>query len=173
VLLALFAATEWVLPAIAVEDREPTPTSVSFSDSDLDAGDVGGIVSWQAAANATEDADHFRVYLALDAVGAGRSEVGRTANSMESFFVPEDTSIGAFTHIVVYAASNSSEYTTPASAVLTDSSESVSAPAFTDLDLDAGEIGGQVSWAEPGNSSGLVSSYRLYLAQSARSLELH
>ena len=57
----------------------------------------------------------------------------------------------------------------PAVLALADISKSVSAVSFSDLDLDANHVGGDVSWTPPENDAGFE-TYETYLATDAASL---
>ena len=74
-----------------------------------------------------------------------------------------DTALGNFTHVLVYEKSSLAEQTTPTALNLTDVISSVSSVGFVDKDLDAGELGGTVTWMAPEELS-QVTHYVVYLA---------
>ncbi len=65
--------------------------------------------------------------------------------------------------MLVYTTSTLAEQSTPAPAVLTDVISSVSSLAFADLDLDAAELGGAVTWVAAADES-QVTGYDVYLS---------
>ena len=77
-----------------------------------------------------------------------------------------DSALGSYTHLVVYTKSSLAEQTTPAALSLTDVISSVSGVGFVDKDLDAGELGGVVTWTAPGDVA-QVTRYVVYLSTSA------
>ncbi len=66
----------------------------------------------------------------------------------------------------MFTKSTLGEQTTPAALALTDVSKGVSAVSFGDLDLDANQVGGDVSWTPPASEAGIV-TYETYLATDA------
>ena len=60
-----------------------------------------------------------------------------------------DTALGSYTHLVFHTKSSLAEQSTPTSLNLTDVISSVSSLRFVDKDLDAGELGGMVTWEAP------------------------
>ncbi len=66
----------------------------------------------------------------------------------------------------MFTKSTLGEQTTPAALALTDVSKGVSAVSFGDLDLDANQVGGDVSWTPPASEAGIV-PYETYLATDA------
>lgn len=68
-----------------------------------------------------------------------------------------------FSHFLIYSVSELEEQTTPAALAISDINASVAAVNFIDLDLDQGELGGNVSWLEP---SAELYRYKVYLATS-------
>ena len=67
-------------------------------------------------------------------------------------------------YIVIYTKSLLHELTTPSWFKLSDTVSSVSAIAFTDRDLDEGELGGTVTWDEPAETFH-VTFYAVYLSE--------
>jgi hypothetical protein len=150
-----------------------------FPDKDLDAGDLGGTVSWTPIA--TPRLDRFAVYLSEDSVGTdpypAKGLMGSDQHVVpvgtNELNVPSDTAMipppngiytrVARTHVVLFAASVLAEQTTPAAVTsLTDVAVSVSAVQFEDLDLDVGELGGNLSWTPPASVADVI-AYNVFL----------
>ena len=83
------------------------------------------------------------------------------------YAVSSDTDSTGKSHIVVYTKSTLAEQTTPAALALTDESLSVFAVSFGDLDLDAVQIGGGLSFTPPGNPSSLAWGWKVYIAKDS------
>ena len=82
----------------------------------------------------------YNVYLATDAAGGGKAQLGATlAAGTNQLVVSAGTSSSGYSQLVVFAESSLEEQTTPAALALVDTDSSVSSVAFDDLDLDAGE----------------------------------
>merc|ERR1712100_196597 len=80
--------------------------------------------------------------------------------------VDANTLLGNFTHIFVYTKSPFAESTTPVSLALVDNSVAIPNVQFPDLDLDKTELGGDLQWGTPVDTSH-ISYYRVYLAAGA------
>ena len=159
---SLFEATT---PTVGfLGDNVATAQSVAFVDLDLDAFELGGEIVWNPPSQVAH-ITHYLVYMATSAAGADRSLVGTLAEGTEAIAVPEDSPEASHAHIVVYTKSALAEQTTPASAEIVPNQASVQSVAFTDKDLDDGEVGGTVQWQAPADTS-LVSKYAVYMAES-------
>ena len=109
--------------------------SVSFTDLDLDDGQVGGEVQWVPLYSGTSITTHFNVYMTA---GAGRSQIGSSvARGTNEISLPQDTPPTGT--IKVFSKSVLAEQSTPGVVSFSDSDESVSGIAFPDLDLDVDE----------------------------------
>jgi hypothetical protein len=140
-------------------------SSVAFSDDDVDTAEIGGDVTWSAPGN-TATVSQYNVYLAQDSSGTGKVAVTLgVAVGTNTASIPEGTSRGSFTHIVVYTANSDGEQATPASVPLVDKQGIVTGLSFDDFDLDLNEIGGTLSWQLSG--TGPVNGYRIYLSPSS------
>ena len=125
---------------------------------------VHGTVAWTAPGEVSQ-VTHYIVYLAASVAGAGKWQFGSdVAVGTNQGTMAADTAVGAYTHVVVYTKSSLVEQTTPTALSLTDVISSVSGVGFVDKDLDAGELGGVVTWTAPGDVS-QVTHYVLYLVQ--------
>eukprot|EP00435_Cladocopium_sp_Y103_P035297 s1732_g9.t1 len=113
--------------------------NVSFVDDDLDRYEIGGDLLWLQPEDDSEDR-----------YGRNRSFLGNVSQGVHLFKVPADTPLLAFSHLCVFARSVLVESTTPSSVLVVDFSSSISSLRFTDLDLDPLELGGVITWNEPG-----------------------
>ncbi|CAE7198832.1 unnamed protein product [Symbiodinium sp. CCMP2592] len=139
--------------------------NMSFIDEDLDESEIGGNLTWYPPADTSEVSDYL-VYLAEDPAGRNRSLVGVVEVGTHDFAVPPDTPLLSFTHLTIFARSELVEQTTPMALPIVDSVSSVSNVSFTDLDLDAGDLGGSLEWSLPSSDIELVESYYVYFAAS-------
>jgi hypothetical protein len=113
------------------------------------------------------------LYLAQDAAGAGRSQLGSSDFSVgtSEYSFSELSLLPSFTHFVAYALSSSStppgaEQTPPAAFPIYDRSSTASGLSFPDMDLDFEEAGGTLSWDAPSDTSQVI-NYHVYLAADA------
>ncbi|CAE7192730.1 unnamed protein product, partial [Symbiodinium sp. KB8] len=156
---------EQTTPAfLAIQDEASRANNVSFVDDDLDEGEIGGNLTWLPAEDDSEVVDYV-VYLAEDRYGTNRSLLGNVSRDELSFSVPDNTQLLSFTHLLVFGRSPLEEQTTPSSVVIIETIASVTNVSFTDLDLDAGELGGTVSFVPPTSAERVV-SYVAYLSTS-------
>ena len=136
----------------ALTDKTSTASNVKFVDKDLDATELGGLVTWAPPGDVTH-VTYYVVYLATSSSGTGKwhvqsdVEVGTNELAMLS-----DTALGSNTHLVVYTKSSLAEQTTPAALTLSDVSSSVSNVAFVDKDLDSGQLYRLVTWMAPSDT---------------------
>ena len=133
--------------ALALTDESLSVFAVSFGDLDLDALQIGGGLPFTPPGNPSSLAWGWKVYIAKDSAGSGRTLVlSGSYSGSNSSTAPADTASAAdFSHIVVYTESSLCEQTVPAATSMADVSKSVSAVSFEDLDLDANFTGGDVS----------------------------
>ncbi|CAE7663589.1 PIF1 [Symbiodinium sp. CCMP2592] len=146
--------------ATAISDTSSAVEGLQFTDLDLDFEELGGEVSWTLPLLPVSV--DVLLYLALNRAGSGRFLVGQVPGDVVNFTLPADTPKGSFNYLVVYTRSVSSEQTTPSSLQIIDTDSTAENISFIDKDLEAGEIGGTVSWAEPMETS-QVQDYLLYL----------
>ena len=130
-----------------------TVSAITFTDKDLDSGDIGGTVIWTAPA-ATDRVELYRMYLALAKMGVGKSMVGEdVAAGTNLALTPTETPMADRTHFVVYTKSILVEQTTPGALLFVDNEAIVSNIAFPDFDLDLGDIGGILHWQAPSDTT--------------------
>ncbi|CAK9005928.1 unnamed protein product [Durusdinium trenchii] len=156
--------------SIGISDISLGVTDLNFQDEDLDQQELGGLFSW-VGSNSSLVTDYV-VYLATNTSnGFGSSQyVGTAPVGTNQLLVPDSTAAGAFTHLLVYVRSSFAEQTTPSSLEFYDASATVGSVAFTDLDLDAGELGGNITWQEQGDVA-IVSQYVLYMANASTPID--
>mmetsp|Transcript_47604 Transcript_47604/g.137509 ORF Transcript_47604/g.137509 Transcript_47604/m.137509 type:complete len:705 (+) Transcript_47604:60-2174(+) len=146
-------------------DIESPVRTLAFQDLDLDAGQLGGQVSWLAPLD-TSEVTQYVVTRATSSAGAGRAPLGTASTGATSYAMSANTAAGSYTHVIVYSRSSLAEATTPVSVSIVDVAASASGVTFTDTDQDVAELGGTVSWTAPANTADVV-SYALYMATSA------
>ena len=78
------------------------------------------------------------------------------------FAMPADTWVDGYTHLLVYLKTPLVEASTPATFRFEDVFSTVSNITFPDLDLDAGDLGGQLAWLPPDDVS-QVTHYVVHL----------
>jgi len=159
---------EQTTPAsVNISDTSASISNIQFLDLDLDQGELGGNVTWSAPA-APDGAlvTSFAVFLAANETGAGKTLIAYVPGpSTSAAQIASETLQGVHTHILVFTGSSLGYQTTPSSIAINDTSASVSNMSFVDLDLDQGELGGELMW-NPSADESLVISYSVYLAQS-------
>ena len=159
--------------AAAISDTSSPVQSVVFPDKDLDLMELGGSLTWSPPADVAHVVA-YNAYLATSAAGADKSQLGGSlALGTNVVAIPANVATSAsedtWTHLVVYSKSSMdllAEQTTPVALAISDSGASAQSPSFTDEDLDAGQLGGTVTWQAPTDTSHLA-HYRAYLATSA------
>ncbi|CAE7892555.1 unnamed protein product, partial [Symbiodinium necroappetens] len=119
---------------------------------DLDLDDLGGLVRWTPAPGVAGVED-YGLFLALDAAGTGRSQVGGAISfgAGDQGLIPDGTLRSNFTTFTVYARSAIAEQTTPAALSFVDAATKfqVTNLSFTDEDLDLGDVGSAATWLLP------------------------
>ena len=71
----------------------------------------------------------------------------------------------SYTHVVVYTRSSLVEQTTPVAVEISNTDSTVTAVGLVDQDLEPNELGGTVTWSEPGDTTH-VDQYAVYLSES-------
>ncbi|CAE7297577.1 PIF1, partial [Symbiodinium necroappetens] len=153
---------------VEISDTSSDVQNVTFTDLDLDLGDVGGHVHWETPLESSQVAA-YRVYLAFDETGSSRSQIGAEVfvnSSLRVALLEPDHTTGSYKQITVYSKSDLAEQTTPVAFQLQDTESVVTDTNFTDLDLDGAELGGTIFWSPAGDTH-LVVAYDLYLSESA------
>eukprot|EP00930_Biecheleria_cincta_P063827 TRINITY_DN4935_c0_g3_i1.p1 TRINITY_DN4935_c0_g3~~TRINITY_DN4935_c0_g3_i1.p1 ORF type:complete len:2865 (+),score=453.67 TRINITY_DN4935_c0_g3_i1:925-8595(+) len=174
------AAAEQTTPAVmSCSDVRGTVSNLAWQDEDLDPQQIGGTASWQLPADESQTS-HYRVYLATGAAaGSSRVLVGQGSGGMPGAqaggLLPAGTNTtllmevgvpSGYAYLSVFAGSSLAEQTTPASTTINDIHAHGENIAFQDKDLDAGDVGGRISWT-PHGSTGQGVHYAVYLAQSS------
>ncbi|CAJ1450024.1 unnamed protein product [Effrenium voratum] len=160
--LTVFARSELVESttpnSVLVVDVSSSISNLRFTDLDLDQLELGGYATWTGS---TIGVVGYRMYLATDASGAGRTQVGSEVPVGGNVqMVPAETALGDFTHLVVYTRSALAEQSTPVAPLgsdrwlpLVDNVAQVTDIIFPDFDLDQGDLGGLLEWTEPIDTS--------------------
>jgi hypothetical protein len=116
---------EQTTPAgVLLSDLQSVVSLVSFNDADLDDETLGGSLTFLPP-TALGQVTGFNVYMAMDAVGAGRSQIGVVDSADDEFPVPAGERVGNFTHLLVYARSSLGEQSTPAAQAIFNDFEAV------------------------------------------------
>jgi hypothetical protein len=141
---------------------------LTASGPELDIRDLAGYTlswTWQGDISLIVG---YRVYLATDASGAGRSQVGSDVPA-GTYSITETASFNPsnFSQFVVYAKSSLAELSTPQSLSFDDTKARfrASSIAFWDLDLDLDQVAGNLTWTAPPIATFVV-TYNVYLAHS-------
>lgn len=146
-------------------------TSVSFSDTDQGAGEIGGEVTIMAATDES-DVDSYVLYYSAD----GSSKTGNavttiTANGSASYSydVHANTAVTSDTNFIVFTKNAAGEMATGVSCVIVDSTVTLpthkaSSVIFTDEDMDPNEIAGTVQITKATDESD-VDEYYLYYSE--------
>mmetsp|Transcript_80879 Transcript_80879/g.203437 ORF Transcript_80879/g.203437 Transcript_80879/m.203437 type:complete len:1087 (+) Transcript_80879:96-3356(+) len=152
--------------AHAILDRSSSVTNLAFPDTDLDAADIGGDITWTAPLD-TSQVTHYSVYFALSEAGVGGAQLGSDIPVATNLpVVPLDTPAGSYNHIVAYTKSALTEQTTPVGLLIHNAYGAVTDITLEDKDLDAGQLGGTITWTAPSDEAQLV-EYNVYLATSS------
>ncbi|CAE6912031.1 unnamed protein product [Symbiodinium natans] len=150
--------------AAEITDTESRVSGISFTDLDLDMQDLSGDVSWLQPTS-RDFVSTYVIYLAFDPVGSGRSQLNEVPLDTNLITIPPDTKSGNRQFLLVYAKSVLAEQTTPASFAISDVVAMASNVTFEDFDLDASDIGGNLTWVAAENEA-YVQHYVVYLAIS-------
>ncbi|CAK9114767.1 unnamed protein product [Durusdinium trenchii] len=152
--------------SLLIQDAVASSSNVTFKDKDLDQWQVAGNITW-VEADDTSDVEEYLIYMAEDRFGSNRSLLGSANPGSTSFAVEDNTPLLSFTHFVVYSRSSLVEQSTPGAVVIIDVSAAVEQLSFVDLDLDASELGGEVTWSPPTSGLEQVNGYGVYLSDAA------
>ncbi|CAK9040498.1 SAP domain-containing protein [Durusdinium trenchii] len=141
-------------------DTTAMPQNLDFLDIDVDRGEMGGNLTWMAPTDPTHVTEYV-LYLGENAHGLDRSILGNVSWDTFEFFVPLNTLILNFTHLLVYSKSDLAEMTTPAALLIRDSIAEVDNITLFDRDLDENEVGGEITW-DPPTEERIVDKYRVF-----------
>lgn len=157
---------EQTTPAFrSIADSTAVFTSLGFSDLDLDGGELGGYATWSVSGSMSLVA-HYAVYLAESSTALNRRQQGDLVPvGTNNLLIPPDTPKQFYTHVVVYTKSLLAQSSGYGAIGVFDVSAKVSAIVFQDMDLDAAEFGGSITWAPP-IAAGVVQHYFAYFALS-------
>ncbi|CAJ1389096.1 unnamed protein product [Effrenium voratum] len=152
--LTVFARSELVESttpnSVLVVDVSSSISNLRFTDLDLDQLELGGYATWTGS---TIGVVGYRMYLATDASGAGRTQVGSEVPVGGNVqMVPAETALGDFTHLAARMGMATIESVEPR-LPLVDNVAQVTDIIFPDFDLDQGDLGGLLEWTEPIDTS--------------------
>ncbi|CAE8628509.1 unnamed protein product, partial [Polarella glacialis] len=146
-------------------DAQASVDNVSFTDLDLDEGELGGYLKWVAPI-ADFLVTRYMVYLANDTTGGGRVLQSAVDGSENNLTFAADSPSLNLTHLLIYTKSSFVEQSTPISFVLYDSAALVENVSYIGRDLDLLQLGGVTAWNPPADSAQVV-GYRVYLAEDS------
>jgi uncharacterized OB-fold protein len=160
------ATFEQSTPAVVqIVDTTASVSGTAFLDLDLDINEIGGSVTWTAPGDVTHVTEYL-TYLSSSIEGSSRLLVNMSAVGSNLMAIDVDTPKDASSYIVVYTKSSLFEQTTPDAVAIIDTDSSVTGVEFTDVDLDANELAGSITWSSPSSVSH-VTSYSVYFTVSA------
>eukprot|EP00440_Ansanella_granifera_P050640 gb/GFBE01054887.1/.p1 GENE.gb/GFBE01054887.1/~~gb/GFBE01054887.1/.p1 ORF type:complete len:1101 (+),score=187.44 gb/GFBE01054887.1/:1-3303(+) len=141
-------------------------TSVAFADMDPDVGSLGGQVTWTPPLHNPTSAVHFTEYTAYLSDGPSGFKgtfLGDAVYGSNAITTPFGHAQSNFTHVLVYTKNSVGEALLAAHTEIVDRylpQEFVENLGFWDQDLAENEIGGDVSWTEPADTS-TIALYRV------------
>ncbi|WP_186843817.1 hypothetical protein [Acetobacterium tundrae] len=138
-------------------------TNLTFVDTDTDAGQIGGTVSWTSPSDISS-VTAYAVYASADGTTKGNQIGTDVAVGTNQLTIPTDTPYAPY--IIVVAKNTAGEAITAnyASVAVTDKAVptvKVTGVTFTDLDMDENQMSGTVSWTAPSDVSN-VTAYAVY-----------
>jgi len=147
---------------------ENAPVGIAFTDSDIDGGELGGTVTITKATDES-DVTHYVLYWGSDSSTklSGQSAVDTIAKTGAdvSHIISASTAIPAnATHLIAFTKNAGGEMATGVNVAIGDvgiPSNAAAGIAFTDSDLDGGELEGTVTITKAGDESD-VTHYVLY-----------
>ncbi|CAJ1389091.1 unnamed protein product [Effrenium voratum] len=148
--------------ALEIIDTEARASGLFFSDLDLDLEELAGEITWLEPLD-MDFVEQYVVYLASSASGLDRWLLGSGAAT--NLLVPPETSSGGRSFVLVYTQSVLAEQTTPAALAISDLIAMASNLSFDDYDLDATDLGGNLTWALAEDEA-FVTHYVVYFGQS-------
>lgn len=159
--LSASAATVGIVDNDSGDVPTALATNVAFTDSDTNAGEVGGNVTWDAATDESK-ITHYEVYFVDGSgakVGASIQEVAKGA-SPYTMNISNDTTIPTGASAIAVFSKNANGLSAASAKVNIVDNDSGDVPtavpvtvSFMDTDGNAGEIGGMVTWTPPVDES--------------------
>ncbi|CAE7790257.1 unnamed protein product, partial [Symbiodinium sp. CCMP2456] len=168
VIYASSALVEQTTPQYhVIHDANASVSNVDFVGKDLDLEDLGGVVSWTAPGSDWDRVLAYVVYLSLDDIGTNRSQIEQDVPfGTNMLLTPAETPRNAYTRFVVYTKSVLAEQTTPTAHSLFDTSALPQNLDFLDIDVDRGELAGNLTWDPPTDEFHVI-RYNVYLSENA------
>ncbi|CAK9114781.1 unnamed protein product [Durusdinium trenchii] len=150
--------------ATGISDTSASVSNVGFVDNDVDALEIAGSVTWTPPSD-TSQVTGYRTYLCSGSLCSTRAQLGsHVAVGTNQVSFSTVTIAQSQTHIGVYAKSSLEEQSTPATIVLVDEQISAGNISFSDVDVDAGQVAGNITWDQA--TLAQVSGYALYLGDA-------
>jgi len=172
-LYLLMAWTLIALPFTSCDDDDDeilapneAVTNLSFTDTDLDSGKIGGTLSWDLPSSENNITGYI-IYLGESSTEK-KTKIGEVAAGTTSYEIVAGTDAAAY--LLVVARNMVAESEKIASVSVKDNADYpvVTHVAFTDTDGDYNLIGGTLSWTLPA-SEDRVTGYVIYLSDESAS----
>ncbi|CAJ1389419.1 unnamed protein product [Effrenium voratum] len=150
-------------------------SGLSFPDTDVAVGSVGGTVTWTPPGNPSGATQftHYQIYLAGSS-SAANVLLGQVAVGTNSLVLADGQVLGNFSQVAVYTWNSAGEASAGTYAPVTDRflpPEGVLNLFFWDQDFTVGEIGGDLAWLEPADTSSITHyGVKISCAESTSSL---
>lgn len=162
---AMSTLAEQTTPAAQqIADASASVSALEFVDRDLDPGELGGSISWNAPDSAAELVEAYVLYVTNS--WKQRTLLSSLPEGTNDFALAADTPSATYRRIDVFTKSSLTEQSTPGIVAMVDRRVVLENATFLDLDLDAGQFGGDLSWIGSGET-GDVASYAVYVARGA------
>ncbi|CAJ1360560.1 unnamed protein product [Effrenium voratum] len=164
--------------AAALTDRAlpvAVASGLGFPDTDVAVGSVGGTVTWTPPGNPSGATQftHYQIYLAGSS-SAANVLLGQVAVGTNSLVLADGQVLGNFSQVAVYTWNSAGEASAGTYAPVTDRflpPEGVLNLFFWDQDFTVGEIGGDLAWLEPADTSSITHyGVKISCAESISSL---
>lgn len=164
--------------SIAIIDRVlPTgaPGALTFSDTDISTGEIAGNLNITMAGNEASLTSYSVYWGSSSSTKLGGANATPFATKAKTgahivHAIANNTALPAgVTHFLVYSTSVDGEFPSPASLSIVDSAVPTAAAtgiAFTDADLDAGQLAGSVTIQKAANE-GAIDTYVLYFGSNS------
>jgi hypothetical protein len=147
------------------------PSALSFTDTDLTEGKIGGVLNWTPPSNLT-GIDGYRVYwgsgTSAKLAGYEEQPFEITGASSDTWTLPANTALPAGArYFLIYSYNEAGNSSSCSSAQLKDRFLPAFIPTarndFTDTDLNQGKIGGEITWtAVSYTNSSNITGYHIY-----------
>jgi hypothetical protein len=149
-------------------DEAASVSAIAFTDDDIDATDLGGLVSWVEPVYSGR-VEAYRMYMATSVAGKERSQIWHeVTEGTNELAIPAETPLLSYANLVVYTQSSLAEQSTPVSFNISDAISFVTNITFPDFDLDKTDLGGELAWEPPAQDIDMINYYHVYFAEDAQ-----